>query len=144
LGSSRFSANLIDPLERAKVVAFQTWMGAEDAQVLVDFLDRKLLSIDHGGCFAQIDRLTGRLDVVATVIPGTDPSIGRQIDLVEEAVYQIESICDQDLLEVVSCIPEGARWDAGIDRRLAIGAWLAHRRDHLRPALMEWAVDQKS
>jgi len=141
LGSSRFSTDLIDPLERAKVVAFQTWVGAEDAQVLVDFLDRKLLSIDHGGCFAQVERLPDRLNVVAIDIPGTDPNIGRQIDLVEEAVSQIESISDQDLLEAVSCIPEGVIWNASADRRLAIAAWLAYRRDCLRATLIEWAVD---
>ena len=140
MGTSRFAATLIDPLDRAKVVAFQTWLGAEDAQVLVDYLDRKLLSIDHGGCFTQIDRFAHELDVVATYVPGTDADLGRQVPFVERAVCEIESISDETLLATLSCIPDGPRWDAGIDRRLAIGAWLAHRRDHLRPALYKWAI----
>ena len=138
MASGQFQAGAIDPATRARVVAFQTWIGVGDSQVLISLTDGKVLSIDHGECFGNVDDLVSPPALVLTDIPGIAPDVGRDSVHVIAAVERIEAITEANLVEAVSQIPAGSNWSAPSDRRLSIAKWLLARRDSLRPVLEGW------
>jgi len=139
IANGQFTAGAIDPASRAKTVVFQTWLGVGDQQVLVNLTNGRVSSIDHGDCFGHLANAVP-IDLVIAPIPGVSDSVGRDRLLVESAVSLIEGVSDRELLGVVSQIPSGDAWRSPTDRRLAIGEWLAVRRDNLRVAMGRWMV----
>jgi hypothetical protein len=132
-----FRATGIDGPSRARVIAFQTWLGVGDAQVLVRLTDGHVMSIDHGDAFgatASQDRPT----LIVADIPGVPPEVGRRKGDVMVAVNQIQSISDMDLINDVARVPAGAAWRSPATRRLEIAEYLASRRDQLEEVMSEW------
>ncbi len=137
---------LIDPSSRARVIAFQTWLGANDSQVLVSIRDGRVLSIDHGDCFGAVTDPPARPTLVVTEIPGINQDVGRGTTHVQHAIGRIESVTDEDILRAVAQIPaddisEAAPdgiWNSDKTRRLAIGRWLAMRRPMVRGVMEQW------
>jgi hypothetical protein len=138
IGEGQFEPGTIDSESRARVIAFQTWLGVSDCQVLVQVTSGKVLSIDHGDCFGVVDDLTTTPSVVLTEIQGVDPNVGRDAGAINDAVTRIESVKDEHLVEAASRVPSGGSWQSPVSRRLAIARWLAVRRDILRRAMEQW------
>lgn len=136
--SGQVRAGLIDPGTRARVVAFQTWLGLGDSQVLVGMTDGRVLSIDHGECFGNLSDPAAEPTPVVTDIPGVGPEVGQESVHVLPALDRIESVTDDDILKAVSQIPSGDAWKSPTDRRLAIGRWLSERRAAMRGVMESW------
>lgn len=127
----------IDEASRARAVAFQTWIGLQDAQLFIDAATGRVVSADHGECFQDVVSLTAPT-LIVTAIPGIPQNHGSDSKHVSAAVSAIEGFTDQQLLEAVSRIPSGAEWQSDLTRRFAIGKWLAYRRDNLRVVVEAW------
>lgn len=134
------SARLIDPRTRALVVAFQTWLDLGDAQVLVGMTDGRVLSIDHGDCFGSLTHPAVASAPRIADIPGVKPEVGRDASHVLPALAKIEAVTDDEILRAVTQIPSGDAWRSPADKRLAIGRWVAERRDALRGVMESWMV----
>lgn len=131
---------LIDPGTRALVVAFQTWLGLGDVQVLVGMTDGRVFSVDHGECFGNITYPAAVPTPVITGIPGVQPELGREATHILPALAKIEAVTDDEILKAVTQIPSGEAWRSPSDRRLAIGRWVAERRSTLRGVLESWML----
>jgi len=138
LAGGTFDPGAIDPSYRARVVAFHTWLGVGDAQVLVSMTDGKVMSIDHGECFGNVPDPADAPGVITVDIPGVDVNVGRESKHVLPAVDRIEAVPEEDILRAVACIPAGAEWRSPSDRRLAIGRWLCQRKGMLRGVMTAW------
>ncbi|SRR6266536_635242 len=136
--SGQFQASLIDAQSRAQIVAFQTWIGVGDSQVLVSLTDGRIYSIDHGECFGNLPDPAGTLTVVVTDIPGVNPDVGRESVYVLPALDRIEAVTHETLLSAVAQVPSGDAWKSPTDRRLAIGRWLAERQAAMRGVMQSW------
>jgi len=119
------------------VVAFQTWTGAGDSQVLVSLTNGAVLSLDHGDCFGATGTLSDPV-VIVTPIPGVPGDLGRDPRYVEPVVKRIEAITDTNLLEAVARVPASEPWRSPVERRGEIASWLAHRRGRLREVMEAW------
>jgi len=137
LAGGQFDPGIVNPSSRARVIAFQTWLGVVDAQVLVSMTDGSIWTIDHGDAFAATATQTDPSIVIAP-IPGVPDTVGKEVTYVEEAVRRIELISDNDLLIAVAGIPAGDPWRSPVDRRVEIAQWLAHRRGRIREVMGRW------
>jgi hypothetical protein len=137
LGGGQFDPKLVDAAARALVVAFQTWLGVDDTQVLINLRTGQVRSIDHGACFANTTSATPRA-LNALAIPGVPDDLGRDPAAIEEATLRIESVTDQQLVDAVTRIPVGEPWRAPTERRLEIANWLAFRRSKIREVMAQW------
>ncbi len=74
-----FDPSKVDSASRARVVAFQSWVGVGDVQVLIKLTDGTVFSIDHGECFGATSPLSNPTLTVATIegVPGMS---GRSAD----------------------------------------------------------------
>jgi hypothetical protein len=140
--SARLPGNQLDPAKldaasRLLVLAFQTWIGTSgDVQILIDVQTGRLLSIDHGDCFANP---ADRSDPTLVATPGVPPDFGRDLDdLASRAVKRITDLGDEQLLQAVARMPTGAEWNADAPRRLEIAEWLGFRRDRLGEVINAW------
>ncbi len=133
----QFDPATVDSASRARVIAFQSWIGAGDSQVLIDLATGEVLSVDHGECFGSADTLSDPAPIV-TDIPGVSSDHGRTRRLIDRAVKAIQALTDRQLLEAVACVPNLPDWRGDADRRLTIAVWLAHRRDRLGEVMQSW------
>lgn len=138
IDNSQFAPDTIDPRSRALVVAFHTWLGVNDAQVLVRLSDGTVLSIDHGDGFGSMGA-GGQPQVIMIPIPGVSNDVGREMRYVDPSIRKIEQVRNAQLLEAVSGVPLGDAWRSPLERRVEIAAWLASRRDRLREVMTQWA-----
>jgi hypothetical protein len=125
----------LEPVSLALVVAFQTWIGAEDAQVLVDFRTGRTTSIDHGTYRA----LTAPADLSVVVTTRLPADRAREEGHLHAAVDRIKAVTDEELLSSVSRMPNAAEWRAERHRRIAIAEALASRRDKLEEVMARWS-----
>jgi hypothetical protein len=133
----KLDPSLIDPVARSKVIAFQTWLGAGDAQVLVRPTDGQVFSFDHGDAFGNTsDRADPQ--VVVTDIPGVDASVGRRPGDVSVAVLTIEANGRTDRSRGFGH-PPGDPWRSPVTRRTEIVEYLIHRRSRIREVMTNWA-----
>ena len=71
----------IDPMSRARTIAFQTWIGVGDTQVLVNATNGQVMSIDHGECFQSVAGLADPAPLISrsracrTLSDGTPPTL---------------------------------------------------------------------
>ena len=137
LAANQFDPGTVNGPSRALVVVFQTWLGVNDGQVLINLRDGKVSSIDHGDCFGQTSNLADPV-LIITSIPGVDAAVGKDKAAVEIAVNRVEEVTDKDLLEAVSRVPGGEPWKGSVARRVEIAHWLAHRRGRLREVMDTW------
>jgi hypothetical protein len=135
----KLDPKVLDPASRARTVVFQSWLGVQDGQVLINATTGRVESIDHGAWASSVLSAPPDPTPVVTDIPGCD-DVGKTPELVEEAVERIEAVSDEELLEAVARVPEGPEW--GLDRpaRLALVRALALRRDRLRAAMTTWTT----
>lgn len=132
-----YLADCLDQQSRARVIVFQTWIGVEDAQVLVDIPRQKVYSIDHGKCFS--DPLhSGDPSLVVVDIPGVPSDLGKDRALVLPVVDQIEAMQPAAVLEAVAGIPDATGWNSSFTRRLHIARWLLDRQRNLRSVIQLW------
>jgi hypothetical protein len=134
---AKFDANLVDPKARALVVAFQSWVGVGDVQILVNLKTGKIRSIDHGECFNVTDP-AATPTLIVLPIKGVPQDLGSDSESVDAAATQIEAVTDQQILDAVSGIPLGEPWKSPAARRLAIATWLAARRPLVREVMKAW------
>ena len=113
-------------------MTFQTWLGVQDTQVMLDLATGKVVSIDHGDCFVATADPAQPTAVMVVEIPGVSADVGREEALVADAVARIEALTDRQLTEAVARIPSGDSWRSPSARRWEIAAWLGARRDSLR------------
>lgn len=137
IGTGGFAPGAIDPASRARVVAFQTWLGVGDAQVLVGLTNGVVYSLDHGDAFGNTASDESPT-IILTDIPGVSADVGRETVHIEAAVGRIEAVSDSDILEAVAGIPTGDPWRSPAARRLEIAEWLVRRRAQLRGVMMAW------
>ncbi len=137
LAGGQFNPVSIDARSRALVVAFQTWLGVADTQVLINFRDGRVRSIDHGDCFATTSS-PGDPVLILVDIPGVGAAIGKERYAVEAAIRAVESVTDRDLMESVAQVPAGEPWRGPVARRAEIASWLAARRDRIRTVMEGW------
>lgn len=127
----------INPVSRARVIAFQTWIGVSDAQVLIRLTDGEVLTIDHGDAFGSTSAADDPA-IAVTPIPGLSDTIGKRAGHIMPAVDSIQRVTDRQLLECVAGIPSGSPWRSPAPRRLEIAEYLAHRRDRLQEVIRTW------
>lgn len=125
----------IDVLSRARVLSFQTWLGVQDTQILVDLRNGKLLSIDHGEWGGD---LSPGADPSLTSTPGVPDNALKAARPVEDALRRIRTVTDEHLLDAVARMPIGAEWNAARAHRLEIARWLRWRRDRLPGVIRAW------
>ncbi len=137
IGVTTLDPKTIDAAQRALVVTFQTWIGLGDLQAIIDFGTGRVLSHDHGDCFANP---TSKADPQLAVLslPGVPDSHGSDAGLVADAVAKVESLSDDDLLNAVARMPSEPQWHADPAKRLQIAEWLAQRRDKIAEVMKTW------
>jgi hypothetical protein len=128
--------SVIDVGSRASVIAFQTWIGASDEQVLVNLKTGRILSIDHGDCLPDGGQL---MRVVVAPIPGLSADIGRDFSLLRNTLTKILQVTEDDLIAAVSGIPDGNGWNGSVERRFRIVDGLLDRQSRLEEVLRAWA-----
>ncbi len=133
----QLTAANVDSATRARAVAFHTWLGLEDPQILLDLGNGKVTSIDHGGCFRDVGNQADPALIVID-IPGVARNHGCEAGCVKEAVERIESTDDTDIMNAIARIPNEPNWNADPNRRLAIGRWLSRRRPLVREVMRQW------
>lgn len=138
IADGTFAPNLVDASSRARVIAFHSWLGMGDAQVLVRLTDGTVFSIDHGDCFGDVATLVDPTPIVVD-IPGVDAAVGKDRSLIRSAVQRIERLTDREILDAVAGIPGGDPWRSPVERRHGIACWLGHRRDRLGGVMDAWA-----
>ena len=138
LANGQFAPGAVEAASRARVVTFQSWLGVQDTQVMLDLSSGKVVSIDHGDCFAATGDPTQPSAVMVVDIPGVGVDVGRQEVFVADAVALIEAVTDRQLIDAVARIPSGDPWRSPTARRWEIAAWLAARRDSLRGLMSQW------
>lgn len=138
IAGGQFQPGLIDPVARGRVIVFQSWLGAGDAQVLVGLANGNVISIDHGECLGSTGTLNDPVPVVAP-IPGIGADVGKEERHLLPAIERVERITDKELLESVSRVPYGTAWRSPVDRRVQIAQWLAYRRGRLREVMIRWS-----
>lgn len=136
-GVTMLDPKLIDPGQRALVVTFQTWIGLDDLQVLVDLTSRKIFSHDHGGCFAN-PAPEAAPGLALLDLPGIDRAHGSDAALIAAAVARVQSLDDEELLAAAAGVPDAPGWNADPSRRLRIAEWLADRRDKIAEVMQAW------
>jgi hypothetical protein len=139
-----FDVNVVDAASRARVIVFQSWLGAEDPQVLVNVRRGTVHSVDHGAAFRD-PQTTTRPVVQLTPIPGVAASVGQDLHLLTPAVTDVIATTGMDLLEAVAGLAPGSpwedgKWQGGLRRRREIAGWLGERRIPLREVIEEWAL----
>jgi hypothetical protein len=135
LPSGQLDPAKIDLFSRARVLAFQTWLGVQDTQILVDLRDGKLMSIDHGDWAAT---LTTGTDPTIVQTPGVADDVGRGVRSLEVALRRIREITDEQLLDAVARMPTDPEWNADRSRRLEVARWLRWRRERLTGVMRVW------
>ena len=137
VGVTTLDPRVLDASQRAVVVTFQTWIGLDDLQVLIDLRSGRVMSHDHGGCFSNT---TSAHDpgLALLELPGIDRAHGRDGSCLAAAVARVESLSDDDLLRAVSRVPTGPGWNPDPARRLQIAEWLAERRDRIAEVMKTW------
>lgn len=136
--SGEFQPEMLDAASRARVIAFQTWIGVQDNQVLIQLANGFIHSIDHGDAFGDTSADTDP-SIVVTKIPDVPDDLGKGTEDVSAAVDRIEAITDGALLQDVANVPGGEDpWRSPADRRLRIAEWLAFRRGRLREVMETW------
>ncbi len=137
LAGGQFDPGSIDPRSRALVVAFQSWLGVGDTQVLINFRDGRVRSIDHGECFSKTSTNVAPTLVVVS-IPGIADTVGKERYAVEAAITAVERVTDHDLMELVAQVPAGEPWRGPVARRAQIASWLSDRRSQIRALMEAW------
>jgi len=140
LGGSSLSPDSLDHGSRACVIAFQSWLGIQDAQVMVGMTSGRVVSIDHADCFGNVTRPSEPTPVIVD-IPGVPADLARDPSFVERAVTPIETMSDERLLETCACAAQGPAWGSDVRRRLNIAAWLAERKGKLRGMMEQWCAN---
>jgi hypothetical protein len=135
LPGGQLDTGKIDVASRVRVLAFQTWLGIGDTQILVDIRSGKLLSIDHGEWGAD---LSVGADPPVMETPGVPNDFGRVTRYVEDALRRIRAVTDEQLLDAVARMPTGADWNADRSHRLEVARWLGWRRDRLSGVIRAW------
>ena len=140
LANGQFAPGAVEAASRARVVTFQTWLGVQDTQVMIDLTNGKVVSIDHGDCFASTSDPAQPSPIMVVEIPGVGADVGRDATVVLDALARIEAITDRQLIEAVARIPSGDPWRSPTARRWEIASWLAARRDSLRGVMSQWMI----
>jgi hypothetical protein len=138
LAAGRFDPSKVDAAARARVAAFQTWVGASDAQVLINFREGAVLSIDHGDVFGDVSDVADPVPQM-TSVPGLDDSVGRRMGDLMAGVLEIEAITEAELVDAVTGVPHGDPWKSPVERRAEIIEYLVRRQTRLRDVLTGWA-----
>jgi hypothetical protein len=123
----------LDDRSVARVIAFQSWIGADDTQVMVDLRTGHVLSVDHGAY-----RAFSSSDPQPVIAPGIPPGFAQSAAVIEPEIDRIEALGDEEILRATSRMPDGTEWRADSGRRFALAESLALRRDRLRHALGQW------
>jgi hypothetical protein len=123
----------LDEASVARVIVFQSWIGADDTQIMVDLRNGRVLSIDHGayGAFSSSDPQP-------VVAPGLPDGFARRRSVVEPEIDRIEALSDEEILAATARVPDALEWRAARGRRLALAESLGLRRDRLRQAMSGW------
>jgi hypothetical protein len=123
----------LDETSVARVIVFQSWIGADDTQVMVDLRNGRVLSIDHGAY-----RAFSSDNPHPVVAPGLPDGFARSSSILGPEIDRIETLSDEDILGATARVPQAPEWRAARDRRLALAQSLGLRRDRLREAMAAW------
>ncbi len=126
----------VDWLSWAQVVAFQTWIYAQDPQAMIRLSDGRVFSIDHGNCLAALPKgpLTG---LVVPRLHGVS-NTAFPAHCVAQAVGEIETMTEESILAIVAGVPEDPGWRMPIERQLRTAEWLLSRQPDLREVMGPW------
>ncbi len=132
-----FNPDSLNAASRARVIAFRAWIGAGDAQALIQFKTGKLLSIDHGDA---LDVASSSVDAQGVSVSGVADDVGRDARLARVTVERIENVSEHELLTAVADVPDEPGWNLDLDARLKIAEWLANRRGKIREVMSKWSI----
>jgi len=121
----------------ALVIAFQTWLGVGDSQVLLSVTTGRVASFDHGDCFGSAGTLASPT-IVFTQFAGVTEAAAKTPPEIRAAVSKIEGVTDIQLVQACARMPTGPMWRSESTRRLTIANWLQHRRPLLRGIMDAW------
>jgi hypothetical protein len=135
LGVTQLDLTNVRAEDRATVVAFHSWTGMNDAQVLVNMQSGRLSTIDFGDCF---NGMTADPTLVIVDLPGLNRDHGKDHALA--AAARVEAITDDQLIAAVARIPSGGPWgpSADVDSRFKLAEHLAARRANVAKVMATW------
>lgn len=123
----------VSAVDRALVVAFHSWTGTSDAQVLLNLQTGRVHTIDFGDSFSDV---AGDPGLVVLDLPGIPTGHGREA--AENACDRIEGVTDDQITRAVAKVPWGGGWGASQGKRLELAERLADRRSKVRGVMMSW------
>ncbi len=140
LGIMGYNPRWVNGAEWSLVIAFLTWLGMLDRQVLVRLTDSRLFTIDYGACFGDVSGASAaNMGIIMPMLEGVDPQLAKNVAHVREAIERIEAVSDTDIVTAVAGVPDEHGWEGSLRRCAAIGQWLSARRGLLRDAMENWA-----
>lgn len=125
---------MIDGASMARVIAFQTWLGILDNQLMI-LPDGTVVSIDHGACFDERSMLN---PMMVRFVPGVYFGVAKKREYLEPVIRQIEAFTIDNLITAVSRVPEDVRWNSSPDRCVKIIRFLEARKTQVRAVLEGW------
>lgn len=126
-----------DNHSRALTTVFQTWICATDNQVLVDETKGIIRTIDHGEAFGDLNP-QGIINVVHLELPGVPLMSPELKTTFPDAIRKITQVSNQQIMEAVSRIPDGDKWNGAQEYRYSIYGYLKARRDLLEEVFNQW------
>ena len=125
---------MLDGASMARVVAFQTWLGILDNQLMI-LPDGRVVSIDHGACFDDRSMLN---PMTVRVVPGVYYGVAKNQEFLEPVISQIEAFSMDKLITAASRVPDEPRWNGSFDRCVKIVNFLDARKSQVRAVLEGW------
>jgi hypothetical protein len=121
-----------DAIDYAILAVLYGWMGASDDQVIRNMLPpERVLSVDHGHFFnggapwnEAVFAKLGDATIHAAFV-----SHGANTSEVQRAIVAAKNVTDEEIIEVVSCVP--STWDVPDDDLVALAKFISRRRDTL-------------
>lgn len=135
LGDGSFDPGVLSDSARALTIAFQTWIGLQDEQLLVRLTDGMIFSIDYGAAFTD---KSDPLRLTIANLPGAPSELGRDWQYLRPAVEKIKAISDEQIMRSVARIPSDDGWDADVNRRYKIACYVSERREQLEESVTAW------
>jgi hypothetical protein len=136
-GGGVFDLDMLNAASRARVAAFRAWIGAGDAQALIQLQTGILLSIDHGDA---LNVALTTVDPQMVTVPGVADDVGRDARLARVTIELIENVPDREVIRAVADVPDDPDWGLSIEDRLEIAEWLADRRGKIGEVMSKWAT----
>lgn len=129
VSANTFTPDMVNLSTLANVQVFYSFIGMEDAQVLINLNNGVVRGIDYGACFGNLSNSSPTM--VQIGFSGFTAQITPTPAQYKDAIDLVKGLTDADILTAVCNIPQEADWRSEFDRRREIAYWLQSRRASL-------------